>query len=293
MAALKRSSSLSKYLDTRKAPTRLVGPLERHLLTRPVDTSRRQDVIHPSALCKADFCVRASYFVMTGHGVPEPTPGLRLQSIFDEGHSIHHKWQSWLRDMGVLYGRWQCMECDLVTKDMALYPGACGVCGSANLRYAEVALVDAELMIEGKADGWIKGLGADCMIEIKSIGPGTIRMEAPGLMKDTDLAGAWRNIRRPFPTHVRQGLLYLELARRMEKAGLIDVAPTEIVFLYELKMDQAYKEFTLKADPAVVKDMLDLAYDVAAAVRKGTAPRCSNMTTGPCKSCKPYGEEAA
>lgn len=270
-----------------------MGPLEKHLLTRPRDTSRRTDVIHPSALCKADFCVRASYFTMTGRGNPEPEPGLRLRSIFDEGHAIHHKWQTWFRDMNVLYGHWRCGECKCRTKDMGLDPGVCGACGAASVHYDEVPLVDDELMIAGKADGWIIGLGDDCLIEAKSIGPGTIRMEAPGLMKDTDLAGAWRNIRRPFPTHVRQGLLYLELAARMAKAGLINHAPTEIVFIYELKMDQAYKEFTLKADPDVVKDMLDMAYDVAYAVRQKKAPACNIDRSGTCKQCGMYEGMAA
>ena len=225
---------------------------------------------------------------MTGSPSPEPTPGLRLQSIFDEGHAIHHKWQAWIREMGSLYGEWQCQSCGY--RWMTVSPDACPQpkCGSDLITYAEVPLIDDELMIAGKADGWVTGIGNDFMLEVKSIGPGTIRMEAPGLMKDTDLAGAWRNIRRPFPTHVRQGLLYLELARRMEKAGLIAKAPGEIVFLYELKMDQAYKEFTLKADPDVVKDMLDLAYDVAAAVRKGKAPACSNVIKGNCKQCSPF-----
>ena len=223
---------------------------------------------------------------MTGTPNPEPTPGLRLQSIFDEGHAIHHKWQNWINEMGNLYGQWECLLDSHVWTDLS--PRQCPVCGSGLLRYAEVPLVDAELMIAGKADGWVTGIGDDFMIEIKSIGPGTIRMEAPGLMKDTDLAGAWRNIRRPFPTHVRQGLLYLELAARMKRAGLIATAPSEIVFLYELKMDQAFKEFTLKADPDVVKDMLDTAYDVAAAVRKQKAPPCSNVIKGTCKQCQVF-----
>jgi len=61
---------------------------------------------------------------------------------------------------------------------------------------------------------------------------------------DGDLNKAWKNIRRPFRGHLLQGQMYLELAKRMSGAE----APTEIVFLYELKSNQAYKEFTIKAD---------------------------------------------
>lgn len=290
MAAVKPKGDLSRYLDATKAPSRLTGPLERHLLTRPPE-DRRTDIIHPSALCKTDFCVRASYFVVTGNGIVEKNPGLRLRSIFDEGHLIHHKWQNWLREMGVLYGAWKCRSCGHRSKDLLLSTGGllplCGICGEES-EYAEVPLVDEPLMMAGHADGWVVGLGADALIEIKSIGPGTIRMEAPGLLKDEDLAGAWRNIRRPFPSHIRQGMLYLELCRRMVLAGLLPSAPTEMIFIYELKMDQAYKEFVVKADPVLVKDMLDLAYDVAYAVRAGKPPVCNISPKGACKSCAPY-----
>lgn len=291
MAARKQgSSSLEKYVKSKKVPTRLTGEIERHLLTRPRDTSRRTDIIHPSALCKADFCVRASYFTILGQGVVEETPNLRLQSIFDEGHAIHHKWQNWVREMGNLYGKWKCLSCSHVFT--ALSPHNCSLCGSGILQYAEVTLYDDDLMIAGHTDGWVQSLGPDFLIEIKSIGAGTIRVEQPSLLRDADLSQAWRNIRRPFPTHIRQGLLYIELGHRMVAKGIYDSFPDEIVFLYELKADQSYKEFTVKRDPEVVKDELDKAYDIAYAVRQKTPPPCSNVIGGTCKQCEPYGVAA-
>lgn len=282
---------LDQYLKSKKAPTRLVGEIERHLLTRPQDTSRRTDIIHPSALCKADFCARASYFTIIGQGIPEDPPALRLQSIFDEGHAIHNKWQKWIREGGWLYGKWFCRACHTTFWDTS--PAKCEACPSDDLLvYQEITLYDDDLMIAGHADGWVKGIGEDYLIEIKSIGSGTIRMEQPSLLRDADLNQAWRNIRRPFPTHVRQGLLYIEIGHRMVTNGLLESFPEEIVFLYELKADQSYKEFSVKRDPEVVKDRLDLAYDVAYAVRQGTPPPCSNVLEGTCKQCQKY-EEAA
>lgn len=219
-----------------------------------------------------------------GEPVEEQPPGLRLQSIFDEGHAIHHKWQNWLREGGWLYGKWRCEFCGGTWWDTS--PRMCPDCDSEHfIHYAEVTLFDDPLMIGGHADGWIKGLGKDALIEIKSIGAGTIRMEQPNLMRDKDLNGAWRDIRRPFPTHLRQGNLYLELVRRMHEAGHIDSAPNEIVFIYELKADQSYKEFVVKADPGIVKDMLDTAHDIAHAVRTKTPLLCTVDPINGCKAC--------
>jgi hypothetical protein len=159
------------------------------------------------------------------------------------------------------------------------------------MTYREIPLVDADLNIAGHADGWVKGLGDDFLIEIKSIGTGTIRMEAPSLLYDTDLQGAWKQVRRPFPTHLRQGRLYLELARRMADAGILDSAPSEIVFIYELKMDQSYKEFVVQADSEHIAPVLDTAAEITAAVRAGVVPECSINPERGCKSCKPFDKE--
>lgn len=280
-AKAKGSSALSEWMQTKKVETRLLGPIERHILDRPADTSRRQDVLHPSELIKNDFCVRAACYRLMGL-VPDPDrPNLRLQSIFDTGHAVHAKWQGYLAEMGVLYGVW---DIDRTGKQWAL---------SANVplseaRYLEVPLSDESLRISGHSDGWVKGLGNDFLIEVKSIGPGTIRVENPALFREGDLFSAWREIRRPFPSHVRQGQLYLALANRMADRGEIDSAPNEIVFLYELKADQSTKEFVVTYDPAMSKDALDDAYDITRAVESDSLIECR---FGGCKQCSAFEEE--
>lgn len=293
MAAQKPSGSLKKYLDTKRSETRLVGPVERHLLTRPRDNSRRLDVLHPSELIKADFCQRSAYFVVSTGQKKEDRPGLRLQSIFDEGHAIHHKWQNWIGEGGWLYGMWSCTWCGHTFWDTS--PSSCLSCDKESfLIYREVPLHDDEMMISGHADGWVRGLGDDFLIEIKSIGTGTIRMEAPSLLQDTDLAGAWKQVRRPFPSHLRQGRLYLELARRMQEAGIFDTAPSEIVFIYELKMDQSYKEFVVQADPGHVAPALERAALIADAVRNETGPpECNINPLRGCSACRAYEKRAS
>jgi hypothetical protein len=152
--------------------------------------------------------------------------------------------------------------------------------------YDEVTLEDPALRIKGHTDGWIKGVGDDTLIEIKSIGPGTIRSEAPSLMYDADgdFMKAWKNVRRPFGPHILQGQLYLELSHRM--GNPIE----EIVFIYELKADQSYKEFTIKRDFDFVHHVFDKAAAVVAAVDANVAPNCTNNPGGTCKQCDPYSE---
>ena len=276
-------STLQKFLDAKAKPTRLIGDIERHLLQRPVG-DRSTLVLHPSEIIKRDWCMRASYFLLSGHTKIAEKPPLRLQSIFDEGHAIHAKWQNWFQEMGVLHGNFKCLVCDNL--NWGTSPTICSHCGNTKLVYAEVTLKDDDLRIKGHTDGWIKGIGDDCLIEIKSIGEGTIRAENPALLMDADnnLFQAWKNIRRPFSSHILQGQMYLELMKRMGNPV------NEIVFLYELKANQDYKEFTIKAEYEFVEHIFDRAAKVVEAVEAGKAPRCNNNAGGTCKQCDPYEE---
>jgi hypothetical protein len=276
-------TDLKKFLDAKTRPTRLIGDVERHMLARPVG-DRSTVVLHPSEIIKRDWCKRASYFLLQGHTKIAEKPNLRLQSIFDEGHAIHYKWQRWVQEMGVLYGKFACVACGHSYFDIGSI--TCSECGKDTVEYKEVTLVDNDLRIAGHTDGWIRGIGNDTLIEIKSIGEGTIRMENPGLLMDADgnLTQAWKSIRRPFPSHILQGQVYLELMKRMGH----DV--NEIVFLYELKANQDYKEFSIKADYEMVQHVFEGAKFVVDAVEAGKAPRCNNNVGGTCKQCDPYEE---
>lgn len=273
------ATELKKFLDTKKTETRLLGEIERYLLRKPLG-DRSTTVLHPSEIIKPDFCHKYSYYLMTGGKPKTDKPNLRLQNIFDEGHYIHAKWQKRFQEMGVLYGKFKCLSCKETT--FAVSP-VCSGCGREDvMEYDEVTLVDERLRIAGHTDGWIKGIKEDCLIEIKSIGAGTLRFEAPELLYDADgdVTKAWKNIRRPFRSHLLQGQMYLELAKRMYG----DEAPNEIVFLYELKADQDYKEFTVKADYEIVDRVFFGAEKVIKAVNAKKMPECNVKEDG-CKYC--------
>ena len=273
-------NDLKRFLDAKKREPRLLGDIERHLMRRPLG-DRSTTVLHPSEMIKNDFCYKYSYYLMTGGESKKEKPNLRLQSIFDEGHAIHHKWQNWFHEMGNLYGRFECKHChESVT---GISPTVCEKCGDTRMEYKEVTLVDDKLRIAGHTDGWIKGIGNDCLIEIKSVGAGTFRYEAPELLLDNngDIFKAFNSIKRPFRSHLLQGQMYLELGKRM----FGDEAPNEIVFLYELKADQSYKEFTVKADYEVVDRIFFKAEKVIKALEAEVMPECNLNSEEGCKSC--------
>lgn len=275
---------MKAYLETKKRETRLVGAIDRYLQTKPFD-ERRMDIIHPSDVFKPEFCALAAYHALSGNYIEtRDKPNLRLQSIFDEGHAIHHKWQSWIRDMGNLYGKWYDSENNRVAWGLSAdLPGH---------DYREVPLHSSKHMIAGHSDGWVKGLGDDFLIEIKSLGPGTFRLEAPALISGTDgdIEAAFKAIRQPFHSHFMQGQIYLHLAHLMVEAGELESAPEEIVFIYELKANQDYKEFVVGYDPEYTAEIFDLCADIAWAVEHKRPPACNINPTKGCKRCAPYRE---
>lgn len=284
----KQNAQLKAFLDANKREHRLVGHIERHLLTREPE-HRPQDVLHPSDLSKKEWCALHAYHALRGEYVPTSEPAnLRLQSIFDEGHSIHAKWQNWLAEMGVMYGRWACLKCNgAVTVGNHTTP----VCAiheyDAKFEYREVNLYSKKHRIFGHTDGWVKGLGSDFLIEIKSVGAGTIRFEQPSLLTaaEGNVDKAWRSIRQPFYSHRVQGQIYLHLAHLMVAEGIFESAPEEIVFIYEFKANQDYKEFVVKYDPEFVEEIFDKALDVVWAVENNTPPACSIDPVKGCKRC--------
>lgn len=275
MTTYKPRGNLKRVLDASKSG-RLIPRIEAHLMSREPE-KRDYTYLHPSDICKDSWCQRGSLALLRGKSRLTIPNTLSRQNVFDEGHFIHAKWQKYFVDMGVMYGNWEGLG------GMYLPPK-----GDSVAAYREVALTDDSIMLRGRADGWIVGIGADCLIEIKSIGVGTLRFENPGLLSSvsSDLDKAWREIKRPFPSHLRQGQIYLELAHRMEASGRLErPAPKEIVFLYEYKPSQVYKEFVVEYMPEVGSRYVRRAQKVTAAFQDGINLPCVH---GGCKECDGY-----
>jgi len=278
--------------------TILLGDIQAHMIKEHSKPStRRQDIIHPSETAKESWCPRATYHRIKAcreAGDPFLKPpesvGVQLLNIFDEGHYIHDKWQKRLTAMGKLWGNWECQQCRNIVRD-SLPPTVCGSrngCNPKFLIYREVPLRAREYLIAGHADGAVPHLNA--LIEIKSVGAGTVRIEAPEIYAKNsngtfiDFQNLWKDIKGPFPSHMRQGQLYLRLCESM---GL---PFDKIIFIYEAKFNQGVKEFVVKYDPNYCDDVITKCYFIAGALKNTMSlPECVAGTT--CKDCEKYGEE--
>ena len=289
----KPSGSLKRFADAKKYETRILGDIQRHLLGRPQNEGRDLAVLHASEMCYKSFCERAAYYRLTGvEGQKEDAPYFQIDVVWEEGHAIQRKWNDWINAMGVLRGTWRCVHCAHSWE--ATSPKRCPECGTPEPIYMEVILWSEKYGLSGHADGDIdEGTEDDPLLEVKSIGAGTLRKEVPHLLTkysykveldngDTrsviDMDRLWRDIKRPFPSHLKQGMLYCFLAGR-----------STMIFIYEFKPTQAVKEFVIKFQPDLIKDILESALDIKYAVAKKRIPQrpswADDATVDGCKTC--------
>ena len=274
----KPSGRMADYAATKG--TLLLGEIQRHMM-READkpSDRRQDIIHPSEMAHTGWCPRSTYFRIKACREasdpflkPRESVGVQLLNIFDEGHYIHDKWQRRLWDMGLLGGQWKCLFCG--GKFNAISPEKCPLrrcsVGKELLQYAEIGLQSPEYLIYGHADGGIPSKKA--LIEIKSVGAGTVRVANPELYKrftdgqKIDLPGLWKGIEEPFPDHINQGQIYLALCNMM------NLPYERIVFLYESKFSQGAKEFVVDFDIDIASGLLESASAIKSALDGLTDP---------------------
>jgi hypothetical protein len=244
------------------------------------DGSRDWEHLHPSEMAKNDWCERASYYRMTGVEKSNKDPygplNLRRLNVFTEGHSIHDKWQKWMQSAGVLYGRFVCKDCkySMFGQSDNL---ECPECGGSVFRYAEMPVVDEALMVLGHADGVVRVQGVEYVVEIKSVGVGTIKWEAPALYEPyaNDLDGLWKAIKRPLASHLRQVMLYMHFLN-------IDLG----IVIYEWKPTQEVKEFAVKYMPEVIDPIIEKAERLQQALMSGNLPERPEQATGRgCSMC--------
>lgn len=287
---VKLDGRLSKIAKA-KGSNGLVLPIVKEVLARAPDSGRDPYCIHPSEMAKSDWCHRANYYRIAGRKLPDSGKGYSfvLENIFAEGNFIHEKWQKWLRDSGRLWGKWGCDQCNFyltcTSGDLPIYTQSSfgSVCTHV-WEYREVELVDPELLIAGKEDGGID----DFLIEFKSVGLGTLRVEQPNLLAKYyvkqgkahyDMEQLWKDLARPMPSHIRQVNIYMHMA------SVMGLPFTRTAVVYEAKWNQQVKEFVVKPSPEVIEPLLELAREVRVAVDTGTPPACR---FGGCTQCRAY-----
>lgn len=286
---------LNEFKKSIKSDNLLLPSIQRFVVKKSYadksTSTRRSDIMHPSEMCRKDWCPRKDYYRMTLGKREESGTTFNRELIFAEGHAIHAKFQEWLRDMGILYGNWRCLRCK--QEWFATSPTVCPDCEYRDIVYAEIPLENTEHMIAGHADGAVMDGGdwfdveEPFLIEIKSVGVGTVRSEAPTIYdqyisKELSLDSLWKDINRPFPSHIRQATLYCWLG------GF-----KKMVFLYECKWNQSVKEFVVTPNFDFIKDIIESAKEVSEGVRNRIAPQrpqWAHIENKLCKGC-PYLNE--
>jgi hypothetical protein len=286
-----KPSALKRLKDTYRSEDLILPALQRHVMKTPQLDVRPDDhslaYMHPSDMASKDWCGRHDYYRIVGTPttkVSSRNPSFRMENVLAEGHTIHDKYQRWLWEMGVLWGDWACYDCG--HRWGALSPLVCQFCRSPRIHYAELSLRRRNILVEGHADAAVHNLGGfNGLVEIKSIGVGTLRFEAPRLWNLYQDGQAfeeiWWKISRPFTSHLKQGQIYLWLSWPIYE---------QIVFIYESKAHQAVKEFVVDYNKALIAPLLETAREVTLAVRNGHPPARPAWAEQPdsriCTSCE-------
>jgi hypothetical protein len=283
--------NLRALLETSKRETRLLGDVQRYLLTPGADDGLSTGALHPSEISHSDWCPRGSYFRLAGVAPHKEAPAThwQMRMIYDEGTEIHRKWQKRIWAIGRLKGTFYCQSCHYAWGATA--PTVCANCGASQefLHYHEVPLFNQELKLAGHADG----LDGEDVIEIKSIGINSLRFEAPDLIKNhthrfningksrefLDYDGIWDSIRIPFATHIRQGDLYCYMG-----------GYKTVIFLYESKWNQRVKEMVVKHRVERIEHLLEQCRQIRWALEGRKIPDCP---FGGCADCQRYEEPDA
>ncbi len=301
---MRLSSRLAERQDAKNTPGIVLPKVKEMMLAESVQPhGHRTHIVYPSELShQSTFCPRAVYLRITEGGLPPEKFDFVRENIFAEGNSIHAKWQERLRKATNLWGDWQCVICGHREKNCLEPEGydyvspmrvrASKPCdfrtgdhngdddkGNHIWQYIEVTLdaVD-EVLIGGHADGAFD----TTLVELKSVGEGTVRIEDPDRFREAggDLKELWRGITRPFKSHLAQGDIYLWICQ------LRGLPFDKISFVYESKWNQQVKEFTVEYDEARSVKLIDQARAVKYSVDKQEEPPCRFF--GTCKQCEPY-----
>lgn len=275
-----------EYLKAMKERGRIIPQVSQYLVRDAVANSGKRDTkfLHPSEICKKDWCPRSSWYVIKDGARPEESLSFQRMNIFAEGTAIHNKWQKWLMHTGILEGNWRCNVCEGGWYGVSNDEG-CPYCSSPNVYYREVPISNEEYHLLGHSDGIIADEKGRAILEIKSVGIGTLRYESPELFAkyqkgQLTLDKLWKEIKTPFASHLRQINLYM-----------FCLGINEGVILYEWKPTQEVKEFEIKFQRELIESILAGCSTVKSALDAGTTPMrplTASLDAPMCKNCPHY-----
>lgn len=232
----------------------------------------KEQGFHPSGI-SASKCLRMGVYEYLGILPDEDHPGIdpRTRLIFDNGHDVHDRWQTYFTLMSEmpnskikLIGSWKCKGCGHVySPDKAIEKPkkgtVCPTCGSTRIKYNEFRIRDKKLRITGKFDGKLLIDGKPVLLEIKSINTFNIK-----------------KLVEPMEKHQKQVSIY----------QYCDGTDT-VLFLYEDKNMQDVKWFLHHYSPKKIKKELDWLKEANSYLDHGSLPdRCdANLRNPQCTRC--------
>lgn len=262
-----------------RSTLRIIPRVEAALAEETALRNAKRDTVHlhPSEMAKNAWCTRSTWYKINGFKESEVgRMDLRRMNILAEGNNIHDKWQRLMWSAGSLYGSWACKECSHVWD--ATSPSSCPRCLSPLLSYKEVAISNADYRVIGHADGVWEDDEGKAVVEIKSVGLGTLRWEAPALYKayedkEVSLDDLWDRLKRPLTSHLKQVNLYMYF-----------LGIHKGIVLYEWKPSQEVKEFHVTLNMNMVTPLLEKAQEVLDSLESGEVP--SRPDEAPYKGCE-------
>jgi hypothetical protein len=268
------AKSLAKSIGETFRDDKLVTRTARYI-QRIGDDSDHRTGIYPAEMSHNDRCIRAIVYRLSGvESLPVPT-SIVSELVFNHGNTSHEWWQDKWWGMGILKGVFHCRACGLSWEDIS--PLSCPRCDMSKymLNYKEVPFKSERYNMVGRADA---DTTTDGLIEIKTIGVGSIRWEAPHLVEKhgTDWDALWRDIKHPFPSHRRQGQLYCYFLER-----------DEIKFIYDPKfVSAAPKEFVVKFSKDYIDQILDDCDDINGMVARNKTPHRPEWAAKDHRTCQ-------
>lgn len=278
---------LTSFKKAMTSPGRILPQVEQHLIRTERANSTNRDIhfLHPSQICKKDWCPKSAWYVIKDKRNPEISSKFQKLNVFAEGTAIHDKWQAWIAATGTLEGLWECAVCKTSWWGLSKDNSVCYVCNNSIIRYREVPIKNEEFHLLGHADGIVSDTQGKVVLEIKSVGIGTLRFEAPELFSryskgELSLDKLWKEVKTPFYSHLRQINLY------MYCLGIHSG-----VVLYEWKPTQDVKEFEIKFQPELIASILAGCSTVKSALDNNTTPMRpmnASLDAQMCKTCPHY-----
>jgi hypothetical protein len=280
MSEVKLSGDLKLWSDTRrKSKGAILSEVERSFIGQAEDRAGAE-YVHPSEVAKPDWCERATAQRMVAGVWPVESFNLIRENIFSEGDFIHEKWQRWMARTGKLWGIWECQFCGLqgtaTSGELEPYCHQCQCAGDEDAdpldwwKYKEVALEHG--IIQGHEDGAIDNY----LVELKSVGVGTLRVEEKEINPKCCGWKNWQALKSPLISHQIQGQLYLWLAQKMQ------LPFDRLAIIYEFKPNQQVREFDLPFNMRLIEPILKRIDSIEYALAAGTLPDCPY---GGCKYC--------